>query len=387
MRGNIILIVISQTKRFVSYLVSTFLSLPSLFLQLVTEIREFLTFFHSYSRSKLLLFSNVFEGGKNSVVKGVLIRRGRGSRMFLHTVAMSILMFGALISPYISSALLEGEDVLTASAFDGTYVIAEDVFETRASEKPRDEIISYTVQKGDTVSIIAERFGISEDTIRWANDISGDNIRVGEQIDILPVSGVAHKVKAGDTVYTIADRYEANPQAIVDFPFNDFANPQTFSLVVGQYVIVPDGVPPSVAPSAPARRQYIATGPVEVGAGGFSWPLRGTLNQYFAWYHQGVDIGAGMGAPIVAATSGTVAGAYTSGWHGGYGVHVIISGDNGYTTLYAHMSSLNVSAGQRVTAGSTVLGWVGMTGRTTGPHLHFEVRGANGFVNPLSVLQ
>lgn len=380
-------IVVALFQRFFSYLISTFVSFPLALAALFSEVVEFVRFFSEYSHKKVFLFMDLFEGGKNQMVKGVLIRRGRGSRMFLHTAAMSLLMFAALISPFISSALLESDENLQANAFDGTYVIAEDVFETTASKKPRDEIISYTVQKGDTVSTVAQRFGVSEDTVRWANDISGDNIRVGEAIDILPVTGVAHKVKAGDTVYTIADKYDANPQAIVDFPFNDFANPQTFSLVVGQYVIVPDGVPPQVPAAAPARRQqYVATGPVQVGAGGFSWPIHGTLNQYFAWYHPGIDIGAGVGTPIVAATSGTVAAVYTSGWNGGYGTHVIISGDNGYTTLYAHMSGVNVSSGQRVSAGSTVVGWVGMTGRTTGPHLHFEVRGGAGSVNPLGVL-
>lgn len=380
-------IVVALVQRFLLYLISTFVSFPLAVSALFTEIVEFVRFFSDYVHKKAFLFMDLFEGGKNQMVKGILIRRGRGSRMFLHTAAMSLLMFAALISPFISSALLESDDNLQANAFDGTYVIAEDVFETTASKKPRDEIISYTVQKGDTVSTIAERFGVSEDTVRWANDISGDNIRVGDDIHILPVTGVAHKVKAGDTVYTIADKYDANPQGIVDFPFNDFANPQTFSLVVGQYVIVPDGVPPQVPAAAPARRQYLATGPVAIGASGFSWPVRGTLNQYFAWYHPGVDIGAGVGTPVVAATSGTVSGVYTGGWNGGYGVHVIISGDNGYTTLYAHLSGVNVSSGQRVAAGSTTVGWVGMTGRTTGPHLHFEVRGGAGSVNPLGVLQ
>ena len=380
-------VVVSLVQRLFIYIVSTFVSFPLAVSALISEFREFLSFFSGYAHKKILLFMTIFETGKNQMVKGVLIRRGRGSRMFLHTAAMSLLMFAALISPYISSALLESKDNLQAEAFDGTYVVAEDVFETTASKKPRDEIIQYTVQKGDTVSTVAERFGISEDTIRWANDITGDNIRVGEDIDILPVSGVAHKVKAGDTVYTIADKYDANPQAVVDFPFNDFANPQTFSLIVGQYVIVPDGVPPQVPAAAPARRQFVATGDVAVGASGFSWPVRGTLNQYFAWYHPGIDIGADVGTPVVAATSGTVSAVYTGGYNGGYGIHVIISGDNGYTTLYAHLSGVNVSSGQRVGAGSTTIGWVGMTGRTTGPHLHFEVRGGAGGVNPLGVLQ
>ncbi len=190
----------------------------------------------------------------------------------------------------------------------------------------------------------------------------------------------------GDTVYTIAKRYSANAQGIVDFPFNDFANPQTFSLVEGQIVIVPEGVPPAEAPRV-VRQQFVAKGPVTITGGGFTWPVRGTINQGYFWYHQGIDIGGAVGTPIVAAHSGRVSEVYTSGWNGGYGTHIFITGDNGYTTLYAHMSGVNVSVGTRVVAGSTTVGWIGMTGRTTGPHLHFEVRSSGGFANPLGVIQ
>jgi murein DD-endopeptidase MepM/ murein hydrolase activator NlpD len=200
------------------------------------------------------------------------------------------------------------------------------------------------------------------------------------------VTGVAHKVVRGDTVYSIAKKYTANAQGIVDFPFNDFANPQTFSLVEGQILIVPEGVPPKETPRI-VRRQFFASGPVEVGATGFTWPARGSINQGYAWYHRGIDIGTDLGTPVVAAHSGRVSEVYTSGWHGGYGIHLLISGDNGYTTLYAHMSGVNVSPGQTVEAGRSIIGWVGLTGRTTGPHLHFEIRGASGFLNPLGLMQ
>jgi murein DD-endopeptidase MepM/ murein hydrolase activator NlpD len=199
---------------------------------------------------------------------------------------------------------------------------------------------------------------------------------------------MAHKVERGDTVYTIAKKYSANAQAIVDYPFNDFANPQTFSLVEGQIIIVPDGVKPEEAPKyASIRREFVVTGPAVVTGEGFTWPIHGTFNQGYSWYHPGIDIGAPVGGAIVAAHSGTVAEVYPSGWNWGYGTHVIVQGDNGYRTLYAHMSGINVSPGQRVVAGSTVVGWVGMTGRTTGPHLHFEIRSPGGNVNPLSFLQ
>ena len=214
-----------------------------------------------------------------------------------------------------------------------------------------------------------------------------DDITVGDTLEILPVTGIVHKVVSGETIYTIAKKYSSNPQAIVDFPFNDFADPQIFSLSVGQTIIVPEGVQPQAAPAYIARRTYpINVRQVAVSGAGFSWPIQGTMNQYYSWYHQAVDLGAPIGTPVVAAQSGTVSYSVAGGWNGGYGTHVIVSGANGYQTLYAHMSSLNVGTGQGVVAGSTVVGWVGMTGRTTGPHLHFEVRSGGAYYDPLSFL-
>jgi len=356
-----------------------------------SEFASFLLFLSSYTKDKVFFFSNIFEKNKNTVVKSILIKRGKRNRFFLHVSAMAVLSFGVLISPFITenNPFSENENLLSFAQdiTDQPQSLApQDVFHTQLSEKPRSEIISYTVQKGDTLSGIAKKFGISEDTIKWRNSLRVDTITVGDTLEVLPVTGVAHKVASGDTIYSIAKKYSSNPQSIVDFPFNDFADPQTFSLVIGQNIIVPEGVQPEAAPIYVARRTLIATGPVTISGAGFTWPIHGTMNQYYSWYHRAVDLGAPVGTPIVAAHSGTVSEAIAGGWNYGYGTHVIISGDNGYQTLYAHMSALGVSSGQRVVAGSTIVGWVGMTGRTTGPHLHFEIRSGGGFLNPLSFL-
>jgi murein DD-endopeptidase MepM/ murein hydrolase activator NlpD len=359
---------------------------------LLFEAKAFISFIKIYGKDKAFIFSDTFENNKNTVVKNVLIKRGKRNRMFLHVSALAVLTAGVVLSPFISDSSLFGGNTNISTFAQGAQegeqsLISEDVFQTQASEKPRDKIITYVVQKGDTISTIAKKFGISIDTIKWENNLKSDTITVGDSLLIMPVTGMSHKVARGDTVYTIAKKYSANAQAIVDYPFNDFANPQTFSLVEGQILIVPDGVKPEEAPRY-IRQTFIASGPVVITGGGFTWPVRGTLNQGYAWYHKGIDIGASVGVPVVAAQSGVAAEVYTGGWNSGYGTHVIVSGDNGYSTLYAHMSAVNVSPGQRVVAGSTVLGWVGMTGRTTGPHLHFEVRGGGaGFLSPLSVLQ
>lgn len=363
---------------------------PLLFLK--KEFASFLTFLSSYLKDKIMFFSTKFEKNKNIVVKSVLIKRGKRNRFFLHISAMTVLATGVIISPFItdSNPFTNQKNLLTFAqelSQEDQNLAPDDVFETHLSDKPRSEIIEYKVQKGDTVSGIAKKFGISDDTVRWENGLRNDNIAVGDSLKILPVTGIAHKVASGDTVYSIAKKYDSNAQAIVDFPFNDFADPQTFTLVTGQSVIVPDGVKPEEQPTYIKRQPFVATGPAVISGAGFTWPIRGTMNQYFSWYHPGIDIGAPLGAPIVSAQNGTVSQVFVGGYNGGYGTHVIIAGDNGYYTLYAHMSGVNVSPGQRVSAGGTLVGWIGLTGRTTGPHLHFEVRGGGGNLNPLSFLR
>ncbi len=361
---------------------------PSSYIFLFSEFGNFSKFMNIYIKDKLVFLFGHFEGQKGNLVRNVLIKRGKRNRIFLHISAMALLTVGVVVSPFVSDTNLFGQNK-TLSFAQGTQdssITTSDVFNTEASEKPRDKIITYTVQTGDTISTVARKFGISTDTIKWQNNLTSDSIGVGDTLEILPVTGVSHKVTRGDTVYTIAKKYSSNAQSIVDFPFNDFANPQTFSLIEGEILIVPDGVPPAIAPRF-VRQQYIATGPVSVTAGGFTWPIHGTINQTFSWYHRAVDLGAPVGTPVAAASNGHVAEVYTSGWNGGYGIHVLIAGDNGYTTLYAHMMGVNVSVGQAVTAGKSIIGWVGMTGRTTGPHLHFEVRSGGGFLDPLGVLR
>lgn len=355
------------------------------------EFGSFLLFLSTYTKDKVMFFSSRFEKNKNLVVKSVLIKRGKRNRFFLHVSAMAVLSFGVLISPLITeqNPFSEDKNLLSFAqdiAPETQSLAPGDVFETQLSDKPRSEIITYSVQKGDTLSGIAKKFGVSEDTIKWQNDLRNDGITVGDTLEILPVTGIYHKVVSGEDIYSIAKKYSSNPQAIVDFPFNDFADPQTFSLVAGQSIMVPEGVQPQAAPVYQARRTYIATGKSTVGGSGFAWPVSGTMNQYYSWYHQAVDIGVPVGTPIIASHTGVVSESVTGGWNYGYGTHVVIAGDNGYQTMYAHMSATNVGAGQRVVAGSTVIGWVGMTGRTTGPHLHFEVRSGGALYNPLSFL-
>ena len=353
---------------------------------------EFVSFFYSYLKSKTISLSLLFEANKNILVRFFIMKRGRYSRPFLHFATMGVLTIGVILAPFLASTYpifsqnSTSAAKIASSAQAQSIFVGENLFQTDISQKPRDKVISYTVQKGDTISNIAQKFGISTETIKWANNLTSDYLNVGDSLEILPVTGIAYKVQSGDTVYTIAKKFDTVAQKIVDFPFNDFANPETFSLVSGQILIVPDGIKPSEQPFI-KRQVYIAQGPTSVSSAGFTWPLSGGISQFASWYHMAVDITNPAGTPIVSSQNGTVTKISTGTWDGGYGNNITIDSGAGYQTLYAHMSGVNVGVGQQVVAGKTVIGYVGNTGRSTGSHLHFEIRRNGVLVNPLPYLQ
>ena len=357
-----------------------------------TDFGGFSSFLYDYSRNKIVRLSVFFEKNKNIIVKLFMMKRGRYSRPFLHFATIGVLGVGVISAPFLASTYPVFSQNSSSSANIGSSStsqsinVGDNVFQTEVSQKPRDKTITYTVQKGDTVSTIAQKFGISADTIRWANDLSDDTLNVGDTLKILPVTGISYKVQKGDTVYSIAKKFDTEAQKIVDFPFNDFANPETFSLVEGQMLIVPDGIQPQAQPFV-KHEVYIAQGPAVVASGGFTWPVHGIVTQFASWYHMALDIAAPVGTPIVAARSGRVVEVNTGSWDYGYGNDVIIDHGDGTRSLYAHMQSVNVNVGQVVSGGSTTIGWIGLTGRTTGPHVHFEIRKNGANVNPLPYLQ
>lgn len=228
------------------------------------------------------------------------------------------------------------------------------------------QISVYVVREGDTLGEIAAMFGVSTNTIVWANDLKNKTLKVGQELVILPISGVRHTVKSGDTLQSISKRYNADLDDILTY--NDI--PANAKLTVGETIIIPDGVVASastvVAPSRSAQT---------VASGYFIRPLVGGRKSQGIHGYNGVDIAASVGTSIRASADGTVILARTAGYNGGYGLYVVIKHSNGTQTLYAHMSQVNVTVGETVKQGE-VIGAVGNTGRSTGPHLHFEVRGA-----------
>lgn len=361
------------------------------FKKIFREPTEFIQFLFYYQKRKLISFSVKFERNKNRLVKFFLMKRGRYNRPFLHLATMGVLAIGVLVAPFLADTYpilthqVSALDLGTSSKAKQSVLAGEEVFGTEESQI-RDKIITYKVENGDTIETIAKKFDISQDTIRWANNISGNDLTIGQELKILPVTGIAHKVESGDTVYSIAKKYNTDPQGIVDFAFNDFANRETFTLVTGQILYIPNGIKPEEQETI-KRQVYIAQGPIPVLSGGFTYPVHGELSQFYSWYHRGLDIATAYGTPIIAAHNGTVTSVSTGTYDGGYGNNVWISNGSGIESHYAHMSSVDVSVGQRVIGGKTVIGAIGMTGRTTGPHVHFEIRQNGSLVNPLGFIQ
>jgi murein DD-endopeptidase MepM/ murein hydrolase activator NlpD len=238
------------------------------------------------------------------------------------------------------------------------------------------EITTYKVQSGDTISDIAEKFGVSVNTILWANNLSrSSSIKVGQNLVILPISGVQHKVASGDTIQAIAKKYKGSVEEVM--AYNNLDNE---TLKIGDIVVVPDGVlPASAVPAKPKTgvTARLASASTET-SGYLIRPIAAGIKTQGIHGSNGVDLADSCGATVFASAAGTVTVAKgNGGWNGGYGNYVVISHSNGMQTLYAHMQSVSVSEGDVVNQGA-VIGALGNTGKVygaTGCHVHYEVRG------------
>lgn len=268
-----------------------------------------------------------------------------------------------------------GRALLAYGGPDGT---TADVVGTTAS----DRISVYVVRPGDTLSEIADMFGVSVNTIIWANNLSGPgDVHPGDTLIILPISGLQHTVAKGETLKSLAAKFGADATEIAQYNGLDPAA----LLAVGSTLIIPGGEftspePSKLRPAKPSNRHGIhepylgGGGPAQPGY--YVNPLPGAALTQGLHGWNAVDIGAARGTPIHAAADGRVIIARANGaWNGGYGNYVVVTHDNGTQTLYAHMSRVAAYAGEEVSAGQ-VIGYVGSTGMSTGAHLHFEVRGA-----------
>lgn len=236
----------------------------------------------------------------------------------------------------------------------------------------RSSIVTYTIQPGDNDWAIARRFGLDVDTLRFSNEWmrrNPDLIHPGKELVILPLKGAYHAVEEGETLQSIAQRYGVPAADIVQFPLN--AVNAAGLLRIGQKLVIPNG-----------RLDYadriLAPGPARGYA--LTWPLRGKVTQGYHRGHLAIDIATFYGAKVYASRGGRVIYARFSpdGW---LGFRVIIAHGNGLATSYSHLSGIVVEEGQVVGRGE-VIGQVGSTGNSTGPHVHFEVISGGVRVNP-----
>lgn len=268
--------------------------------------------------------------------------------------------------------------------------------------RPREDTITHKVEAGDSVFAISKLYNLTPETILWANyDLlkdSPDSLTIGMELNIPPVNGVFYIWKEGDTLDGIATTFKAETEDILNFTGNrlDLTNP---TITAGEQIMIPGGqrefqtwVVPQIA------RKNAGVSPSVYGAGACTGDYDGAYGSgYFIWPsynaflsgndfwsgHLGLDIAGATGDPVWASDAGVVVFA---GWAtGGYGNMVMVDHGNGYQTLYAHLSNVRTYCGKSVGAG-TVIGSVGSTGNSTGPHLHFEIRIWGQFINPWQVL-
>jgi len=247
----------------------------------------------------------------------------------------------------------------------------------------------YIVRQGDTLSEVAELFDVSINTIKWENNIKGNTLRVGQELRILPLTGISHTIAKGESFGKIAQMYDVEVEDITIFN-----NLDPKSLKVGQKIIVPNGVKKEVVVTKKTKKSgptSFFAGLKEVYApssksGTYIRPISGRISSPFGprslGYHYGIDFAVPVGTPVVASASGTVV---RTSCGSGYGTCLIIQHDD-TQTLYAHNSALLVSAGTQVKQGQ-MIAYSGNTGRSTGPHLHFEIIKSNGQkLNPNNIL-
>ncbi len=301
-----------------------------------------------------------------------------------------------------ASAISRLPDFIPAGAVAGARRPAAP--ETVRGSAFRYEAVAYTVAFGDSLFGIANQFGLTPETVLWANEatLAGrpDILAPGMTLTIPPTDGIFTQWQADDTLDSLAARYRVRSEDILDWPGNPFEDLTDPSLPVGTWVMIPGGqgeftqfVFPDLLSGAGQGVSNAVLGPGACsgnfssgnGTGTFVWPspIRTVVGNDYWDGHRALDIATGEGIGVYAADSGTV---LFSGWaNGGYGYMVFLDHGNGYSTVYAHLSQASAPCGRQVQQGE-VIGYGGSTGNSTGPHLHFEVRFQGGFLNPWQVL-
>lgn len=253
----------------------------------------------------------------------------------------------------------------------GYYISNQDTLNNQNSpltsiRQERSGILIYKVQRGDTLSTIAADFGISPSSITWANNIKTSHLNPGQEITILPISGVKYQIEIGDTLESIAEYYSADPQRIIEFN-----NLKSSTLKPGDTLIIPDGKMPQAQRALAQTKAAASTLPsypnyYSIPTTGINWGILHATNA--------VDIANRCGTTVNASAEGLIT-EVRIGWNSGYGNYVEIQHPNGTETIYAHLNKIGVKDGEYVSGGDPI-GLMGDSGYSTGCHLHFEIHGA-----------
>ena len=253
-------------------------------------------------------------------------------------------------------------------------------------DQNRAENVTHEVQPGESISVIAYRYGLEITSIRYANNLYSDRLRVGQVLTIPPKDGLYVEIEKGKSLTAMVEKYKGDIDATKDF--NEINDNTT--LIAGEQLFIMDGEPyrpPVVVAASPNPSSYsqtavntaTATAPTNVQVpapiNGWIRPTRGVITQGYHSRHLAYDVADRSMPPVLAAANGVVVKASSGTWGGGYGNYLIIDHENGYRTLYAHNNVLYVSQGQRVLQGQAIA-QMGRTGRVygvTGIHLHFEI--------------